>query len=204
MPTLRQQNKSIYWAWKAMKQRCLNQKCHAYYNYGARGITVCDEWMEFEPFCEWALSSGYVQGLDLDRADNDGNYTPDNCRWVSRRENINNRRKTVYLTVNGVTRPRSEWEHLAHIPSSVSKSWYLIHGKEYAEERIADALKNGYTEKDYGYSHRKRVMHIESGLIFDSVRDAAKYFGIAPCSISNSIRDKRTMRVGTFTYELLD
>lgn len=57
--TLRKRNKEIYAAWKAMKQRCLNPKCKAYKNYGKRGITVCDEWMNFEPFCEWALSHGW-------------------------------------------------------------------------------------------------------------------------------------------------
>ena len=72
MPTLRQANKGLYWAWKSMKQRCQNPRCQAYHNYGARGITVCKDWQAFEPFCEWALANGYEKGLDLDRADNDG------------------------------------------------------------------------------------------------------------------------------------
>lgn len=75
--SIRTENKSIYWAWKAMKQRCKNPKCKAYKNYGARGIKVCNEWEKFEPFLSWCLENGYQKGLDLDRRDNNGNYSPD-------------------------------------------------------------------------------------------------------------------------------
>ena len=66
-------------------------------NYQDRGITVCDEWLVFENFRDWALSHGYSDGLEIDRIDNDKGYCPKNCRWVSRRENINNRRNTICL-----------------------------------------------------------------------------------------------------------
>lgn len=65
--SLRSENKNIYWAWKSMKQRCKNPNCKAYKNYGERGIKVCEEWEEFEPFLSWSLSNGYSKGLDLDR-----------------------------------------------------------------------------------------------------------------------------------------
>lgn len=55
--TLRQENKILYWAWKAMKQRCQNPKCKAYRNYGARGVKVCEEWQQFEPFLAWSLAN---------------------------------------------------------------------------------------------------------------------------------------------------
>ena len=66
-------------------------------NYQDRGITVCDEWLVFENFRDWALSHGYSDDLEIDRRDNDKGYCPDNCRWVSRRENMNNRRNTIRL-----------------------------------------------------------------------------------------------------------
>ena len=92
-----------------MKQRCQNPKCKAYGNYGARGIMVCEEWQQFEPFLAWALKNGYEKGLDLDRKDNDGNYEPSNCRWITRRENTNNRRNTVTINVDGLELPDTEW-----------------------------------------------------------------------------------------------
>lgn len=155
--TLRQANKGLYWAWKAMKQRCQNPKCAAYYNYGQRGIAVCSEWQAFEPFLEWALDNGYEKGLDLDRIDNNGNYTPDNCRWITRRENLNNRRKTAYITVNGERLPESFWADRIGAPRGTVKSWRIIRGHDYAAYRIADALVNGYTLKDYGYKYKGEV-----------------------------------------------
>ena len=63
MPTLRQNNKEIYWMWKALKQRCNNPKCKAYHNYGGRGITYAKEWEKFEPFYEWAINNGWKKGF---------------------------------------------------------------------------------------------------------------------------------------------
>lgn len=78
--------------WTEMKTRCLNQNdCH-YKWYGARGISVCDEWLDFVPFSEWALSNGYKDDLTIDRIDNDGNYEPSNCRWITQSEQCKNHR----------------------------------------------------------------------------------------------------------------
>ena len=65
--------------------------------YQDRGITVCDEWLVFENFRDWALSHGYKEGLQIDRIDNDKGYCPENCRWVTPKENVNNRRNTIRL-----------------------------------------------------------------------------------------------------------
>ena len=65
--------------------------------YQDRGITVCDEWIVFENFRDWALSHGYKEGLQIDRVNNDAGYCPENCRWVTPKENTNNRRNTIRL-----------------------------------------------------------------------------------------------------------
>lgn len=70
-----------------MKGRCLRVKTPYYKHYGGRGISFHPSWGEYEPFRDWALANGYAHGLTLDRTNPDGNYEPENCRWVTKREN---------------------------------------------------------------------------------------------------------------------
>lgn len=82
----------LYCCWQGIKRRCLNPNSKAYKWYGARGITMCTEWVNsFPAFRDWAYANGYAENLEIDRIDNDGNYTPDNCRWVTHKVNCNNR-----------------------------------------------------------------------------------------------------------------
>ncbi len=78
-----------------MKQRCCNKNCKAYSIYGGRGIIICDEWLNttngFKNFYEWSMNNGYCPGLSIDRIDNDGNYEPNNCQWISRGRNSSKR-----------------------------------------------------------------------------------------------------------------
>lgn len=193
--TLRQRNKGLYWAWKAMKQRCQNPRCHAYHNYGARGITVCDEWQKFEPFCEWALENGYQKGLDLDRRDNDGNYSPENCRWITRRENTNNRRNTIMIDVDGVILPETVWSERLGIGRTLIKQWMKNHGVEYTASRIRDIQQNGYVPKNYGYGHGYPVVDTETGERFPSVKATARRYNVSPGVI------RRQIGKGRFTWE---
>lgn len=196
--TLRQKNKGLYWAWKSMKQRCQNPRCKAYHNYGARGISVCDEWQTFEPFCSWALENGYEKGLDLDRINNNDGYYPENCRWVDRQENVLNRRCTINLTVNGVTKPCTIWEKEAGIPFGVAKAWYYVHGKEYAESRVMDALKNGYVRNNFSYGHvYYRVRLADTGTVFDSMADASRKLNIPISQVRKSVHYGKKTDVGT-------
>lgn len=82
----------IYGIWEGMKQRCYNQNVEKYPRYGGRGIVVCSEWLnDFQAFYDWSIKNGYHDGLTIDRIDNDGNYEPGNCRWVTNAENLKHR-----------------------------------------------------------------------------------------------------------------
>ena len=86
----------LYGIWADIKKRTLNPKDKKYSDYGGRGITICDEWKnDVKSFYDWAMSNGYEEnkGLSIDRIDNDGNYEPSNCRWVS--NNIQNRNQRI-------------------------------------------------------------------------------------------------------------
>lgn len=86
----------LYRIWKGMKSRCYTPTADGFHNYGGRGIRVCTEWLaDFPGFRDWALSNGYAANLEIDRRDNDGNYEPGNCRWVTKKVNGRNRRTTV-------------------------------------------------------------------------------------------------------------
>jgi hypothetical protein len=116
-----------------MKQRCYNENDINYPNYGGRGIQVCQKWIvSSKAFIEWALSNGYTDELTLDRKDNNGNYTPDNCRWATRTEQQNNRRlgKNVRLiTIGDITDTFSGWSKRTGIPLFTLKSRYNRDGK---------------------------------------------------------------------------
>jgi hypothetical protein len=88
-------NDPLYKCWHAMHRRCTDPKQNGFHNYGGRGIRVeCPDWSRFEPFRDWALSHGYRPDLQIDRVDVNGNYRPENCRFVTPKENMNNRRCT--------------------------------------------------------------------------------------------------------------
>lgn len=83
----------LYSVWAGIHQRCDNPHNTAYHNYGGRGIVMCSQWRESYPcFREWAYQNGYEEGLQIDRINNDGNYEPSNCRFVSPTTNAQNRR----------------------------------------------------------------------------------------------------------------
>ena len=104
----------LYKILAGMKNRCYNTKQYSYKDYGARGIKICDEWMsDFKAFYDWAMNHGYKDTLTIERLDVDGDYKPDNCTWITRREQAANKRNScpIILTAFGETKNIYEWMH---------------------------------------------------------------------------------------------
>jgi hypothetical protein len=106
-----------YSAWAAMLQRCRNPKNPRYSQYGGRGISVCEEWLQFEPFLTDLGEP--PEGHSLDRIDNDGNYEPSNVRWSDRISQQNNRRCNHLLTYDGITDTVTGWSRRAGLTAHV-------------------------------------------------------------------------------------
>ena len=114
-----------------MIQRCFNSLSPFYGRYGGRGITVCDEWRHNRrAFEEWALQNGYADELNLDRIDNDGDYTPTNCRWVTVKANSNNRSSCHYVTAFGETHSLKRWSEILGISYNTLKKRVINHNED--------------------------------------------------------------------------
>lgn len=124
----------IYESYRSMIKRCTIPSDKEYHNYGGRGITVCDRWLEsFEAF---ASDMGErPKGKTLDRRDSSGNYSPDNCRWSTHKVQANNKRNNVYLEIDGERKTIREWSDISGV----------------AYQTIQRRAKN------YGWSHRDAV-----------------------------------------------
>lgn len=95
--------------WKNMRKRCFGKNEPNYKNYGARGITICNEWSEFINFYNWAINNGYQEHLTIERKNVNGNYSPENCCWILRSEQNKNTRCCVKITAFGETKNLADW-----------------------------------------------------------------------------------------------
>lgn len=100
----------LYRAWHQIQDRCSKPNKTEYINYGFRGIGVCEEWVNsFDLFYKWSIENGWKKGLTLDRINNDGNYEPSNCRWVTHKVQNRNKRTNVLITAFGKIKCMVEW-----------------------------------------------------------------------------------------------
>ena len=102
-------NKRLYKSWNSMIQRCDNKKNPHYKDYGGRGICVLKEWYNPSVFEKWAIKNGYKDDLTIDRINVNGNYCPENCRWVTQQEQCKNKRNNRFITIDGVTKCLKDW-----------------------------------------------------------------------------------------------
>ena len=110
----------LYNIWQGIKQRTTNPNHHEYSDYGERGIDICEEWKDsFENFKKWSYENGYQDNLTIDRKNNDKGYTPDNCRWITIKEQQRNRRSNHCLTYKGETKTITEWSEITGLSKQV-------------------------------------------------------------------------------------
>lgn len=112
-----------------MKSRCYDKTDKRYSDYGGRGIEICPEWLEnFENFVSWSLENGFDDNLQIDRIDNDSGYSPQNCRWISTKENCRNRRSNVMIEYQGKMITLVELSEILNIPYKTAYSKYRKYG----------------------------------------------------------------------------
>ena len=124
-------NKSrLYKIWVDMHRRCENPNRARAKGYCLKGITVCKEWEEFQPFKEWAFANGYDNSLSIERKDNDKGYCPENCTWIPKSDQSKNRTTNHYITFNGKTQTLTDWSkeldiNRTTIQSRLNRGWSI-------------------------------------------------------------------------------
>jgi hypothetical protein len=115
----------IYRIYRGMWQRCYDKNVSQYSRYGGKGIKICDEWLGengFVAFRNWSEKNGYQDNLSIDRINNNGDYSPTNCRWATDKEQMNNRNCNVFLCMNGEKHTMAEWSDITGISRATIKS----------------------------------------------------------------------------------
>lgn len=176
-------NTRLYHTYCKMKERCYNPKIEHYPEYGGRGIKMCDEWRNsFESFRDWAYSAGYDPTKDrkeqsLDRIDVNGNYEPDNCRWITQKEQTRNTRRTIYIYDNGVKKPFIQFCEENGIKDYKKASRWLQNGKSLQEIKESFLL----------------LENIPDGYV--TLKEAAKHYGVCEETIYNWSRNGKLHRL---------
>ena len=141
----------LYGIWRGMLDRCNNPKSPFYYRYGGRGIFVCNEWQEsYASFRGWAVSSGYNKDASrgectIDRINNDDGYTPNNCRWITLKQQCNNRSTNHLIEHNGVIHTLTEWSEITGIRKDTLRRRIFIYGW---------TVERALTEQTHNYNHK--------------------------------------------------
>jgi hypothetical protein len=150
----------LYGVWNAMRGRCNSPGTKDYKRYGARGIRVCAEWGHYGKFRAWALKNGYRKGLTLDRMESDGNYEPDNCRWISKGEQQANIRRAIMLTLNDETRSLYRWARIVGMSADLLRT---RHYSGWTDEQVLTTpiLPNGVYRRGVQHKPRGRKRRIE-------------------------------------------
>ena len=136
-------NKRLQSIFKGMKRRCYSVECRDYRWYGAKGIKICYEWLNNpQSFDSWALTNGYDNTLTIDRIDEDKDYCPENCRWISLENNAKYKSTTSLIEVNGQAHTGKDWSKILGLGANRINTYIREHGIENTIEFISLYLQN--------------------------------------------------------------
>lgn len=167
----RKRLKSIY---RGMKSRCYNKNSINYKYYGGKGVIICEDWLSsFENFYEWAISNGYNKELTIDRIHSEKGYSPDNCKWSTKKEQCYNRSMSVKLTLNGKTMYLTQWAEELNIDKKIL-SWRYNNG--WSDEEILTRPRD--------YKENKLTLNGET----HSISEWSRITGIKVATISYRVR----------------
>lgn len=137
------ENQRIRSIFSGMKSRCYDSNDKAYRWYGAKGIKICDEWINNpKSFEEWAFENGYKDDLTIDRIHEDKDYCPDNCRWITRKDNAKYKSTTSLIEVNGEVHTGQDWARRLGFGQNRINIYVREHGEDNTKEFIKRYLEN--------------------------------------------------------------
>lgn len=145
LKTNRYYYKKLYYIRYGMLERCFNKKAESYKWYGAKGIKVCDEWLNSDNFIEWSLQNGYKEGLSIERIDTNGDYCPENCKWIQLSEQSNNTCRNINITYKDKTLNINQWAKELGINKNTF--WRYIRVKNYSIDYIINHYQTNYSRE---------------------------------------------------------
>lgn len=149
--------KILYSAWKNMNYRCFNPEHERFKDYGGRGLTVAQEWLDFETFYVWAIENGHEEGLSLERMDNNKGYNPSNCTWKTIEEQNRNRRNVHEITIDGVTKNAEDWCRALNLNPNTFRTRYNTYGWDIIKSLTTPVRKRGSTTSGYKPDPRRKA-----------------------------------------------
>lgn len=189
-------NHRLYGIWCNMKTRCTNPNSEYFYLYGGKGIEVCDEWKDFCSFYKWSMDNGYADNLTIDRINNDGNYCPENCRWVTNIEQQNNTSRNhiiEYLNNKYTMKQFSDKYNISY--GSLKQD--LKKGKS-IEEILSKNKRNTYIQikvEDKTMSLKEWASYLNVG--YTTLHSRIKYYNMSPEeAILKSLKEKNNENNG--------
>lgn len=175
-------NHRLYDVWGKMKARCYNVTDKDYSDYGGRGIIVDSLWLvDFKSFYDWAMENGYKRGLEMDRKENSGNYEPDNCRFVTRSQNMRNTRRNHIIEYKGERKCLAEWAEITG-----HKRWTIFNRIHNCKWSVEEAFETPVIDRSIGnlpvYEIKQKI---NSGM---SKLSIAKSYNVSSHSITRLLK----------------